>query len=35
MDDIRVKQGKKPRKDTVYISLSFIISGGYAAAFGK
>ena len=35
MDDIRVKQGKKPRKDTVYLSLSFIINGGYVSAFGK
>ena len=35
MDDIRMKQGKKPRKYTLYIAFSFILNGGYLVVFGK
>lgn len=35
MDRIRVKQGKKPRKFTVYAALSFTFTGGYLIAYCK
>ena len=35
MDDIRVKQGKKPRKYTLYIAFSFVLNVGNLASFGK
>ena len=35
MDNIREKQGKRPRKFTVYIAFSFILNGGYVVAFGE
>ena len=35
MDDIRRKQGKKPRKFTLYIAFSFILNGGFMVSFGK
>lgn len=35
MDDIRKKQGKKPRKFTLYIAHSLIMNIGFIFAFGK
>jgi MFS family permease len=35
MDQVREKQGKKPRKFAVYIAFSFIMSGGFVIAFGE
>ena len=34
MDQVRERQGKKPRKFSVYIAFSFIMNGGFAVAFG-
>jgi MFS family permease len=33
MDDVREKQGVKPRKFSVYIAFSFIMNGGFVVAF--
>ena len=35
MDQVREKQGKKPRKFAVYIAFSFIMNGGCVVAFGE
>ena len=35
MDDIREKQGKRPRKFLLYIALSFTINGGIVIPTGK
>lgn len=35
MDNIRKKQGKKPRKFVIYIVYSFVLNGGYILCFGK
>lgn len=35
MDDIKKKQGEKPKKFTLYIAHSFIMNGGFVVAFGK
>ena len=35
MDNIRKKQGKKPRKFLLYIAYSFMLNGGFVIPFGK
>ena len=35
MDEIRKKQGKKPRKFVLYIIYSFPLNGGFILPFGK
>ena len=35
MDKIRERQGKKPRKFTLYITLSFALNAGFAVPYGK
>ena len=35
MDNLRKKQGKKPRKDALYIAFSFMMNGGFFVAFGE
>ena len=34
MDNIRKKQGKKPRKYLLYIAFSFILNGGFVLPYG-
>ena len=35
MDEIRKKQGKKPRKYILYIAFSFVVNGGFLPALGE
>ena len=35
MDNLRKKNGKKPRKDTIYVAYSFMTNCGYFVAFGE
>ena len=35
MDEIRKKQGKKPRKFVLYIIFSFILNGGFFIVYSK
>ena len=35
MDDIRKKQGKKPRKFVLYLAYSFMLNGGVVIPFSK
>ena len=35
MDEIRKKQGKKPRKYILYIAYSFLMNGGFLPPLGK
>ena len=35
MDEVRVKQGKRPMKFAVYIAISFMLNGGYILPYGQ